>query len=139
VCTEANKQEIDEADKIAKEYLRTDPSQRSVDIPLYKIKQGQEPPNFTGFFGPWDSSAGYQTQLDYHELKHELQSKNQAHLFHLALKDKLSSGSGTLNGKHNNGPASFEKYPKYTYDDLIKPAEELPEDVNAEAREVNFH
>jgi hypothetical protein len=104
---------------------------------LYKIKQGHEPPNFTGFFGPWDSSTGYQTQLDYHALKHELQSKNQAHLFNLAMKDKLSSSSGTLNGKHN-GPTSFEKFPKYTYDDLIKPAEELPEDVNAEAREVIY-
>jgi len=27
---------------------------RSTDIPIIVVKQGYEPPNFTGFFGAWD-------------------------------------------------------------------------------------
>ena len=40
---------------LAVEYLRTDPSGRSPDTPIVLIKQGFEPPNFTGFFGFWDN------------------------------------------------------------------------------------
>lgn len=52
----ANKQEIEESDRIVFDYLRTDPSQRSSDLPIFRIRQGFEPPNFTGFFGIWDST-----------------------------------------------------------------------------------
>ena len=38
----------------AKEYLLSDPSERNVDIPIMVVKQGFEPPNFTGYFGAWD-------------------------------------------------------------------------------------
>ena len=54
IGTGANKQEIEEAEKISREYLKTDPSQRSIEIPLIRVKEGFEPPNFTGFFGAWD-------------------------------------------------------------------------------------
>ena len=53
----ANKQETDESERIAFDYLRTDPSQRGTDLPVFKIRQGLEPPNFTGFFGTWDPNA----------------------------------------------------------------------------------
>ena len=36
------------------DYLLSDPSGRSTDIPIVVLKQGFEPPNFTGFFGAWD-------------------------------------------------------------------------------------
>lgn len=36
------------------EYLETDPSGRDADTPVYVVKQGFEPPTFTGFFGVWD-------------------------------------------------------------------------------------
>ncbi len=38
----------------AKEYLETDPSGRDQDMPIIVVKQGHEPPLFTGFFGAWD-------------------------------------------------------------------------------------
>ncbi|XP_063843293.1 gelsolin-like isoform X3 [Scylla paramamosain] len=50
----SNKTEQKSADILAIEYLRTDPAGRK-DIPIIKIKQGFEPPNFTGFFGIWDN------------------------------------------------------------------------------------
>ncbi|ESO94636.1 hypothetical protein LOTGIDRAFT_227360 [Lottia gigantea] len=54
IGNEANKQEKDEATRVAIEYLKTDPSGRDEDTPILKIKQGFEPPSFTGFFGVWD-------------------------------------------------------------------------------------
>ena len=52
---DSNKSEKDAVLVTAKEYLESDPSQRNIDIPVIIIKQGFEPPNFTGFFGAWDS------------------------------------------------------------------------------------
>ena len=39
----------------AQEYLATDPSGRDDDVPIIVVKQGHEPPSFTGFFGGWDA------------------------------------------------------------------------------------
>ena len=49
-----NNKKIDTYRKIVIDYLKTDPSQRGIDIPIYKVKEGLEPPTFTGFFGPWN-------------------------------------------------------------------------------------
>ena len=38
----------------AKEYLEYDPSDRDHEISISVVKQGHEPPHFTGFFGAWD-------------------------------------------------------------------------------------
>jgi len=39
---------------LLQEYLKSDPSERDDSTPIYSIKQGREPPTFTGFFGAWD-------------------------------------------------------------------------------------
>ena len=51
---ESNQKERSEAMMTAKDYLLSDPSGRNTDIPMVVIKEGYEPPNFTGFFGAWD-------------------------------------------------------------------------------------
>ncbi|KAK8742675.1 hypothetical protein OTU49_001619 [Cherax quadricarinatus] len=51
----SNKEEQRAADSMTIEYLRTDPAGRGKDTTIIKIKQGFEPPNFTGFFGIWDN------------------------------------------------------------------------------------
>lgn len=43
-----------EAVAISQEYLRTHPGNRDLDTPIVVIKQGFEPPTFTGWFGAWD-------------------------------------------------------------------------------------
>jgi hypothetical protein len=43
-----------DAERIAYDYLHTDPSHRDPDTPIIKTKQAHEPIHFTGFFGPWD-------------------------------------------------------------------------------------
>ena len=36
------------------DYVEKDPADRDPDTPITKVRQGYEPPNFTGFFGVWD-------------------------------------------------------------------------------------
>ena len=51
---ESNQRERSDAMLTARDYLLSDPSGRNPDIPIVVVKQGFEPPNFTGFFGAWD-------------------------------------------------------------------------------------
>lgn len=51
---ESNEIEKKSAAEAASEYLSSDPSGRDKDIPIVVIKQGNEPPQFTGIFGAWD-------------------------------------------------------------------------------------
>lgn len=50
----ANKTETRQARLHAQEYLRTHPAGRDQDTPVIFVKQGHEPPTFTGWFGAWD-------------------------------------------------------------------------------------
>ncbi|CAH6777987.1 Scin [Phodopus roborovskii] len=52
---DANEVEKKESVKSAKMYLETDPSGRDKRTPIVIIKQGHEPPTFTGWFLGWDS------------------------------------------------------------------------------------
>uniref|UniRef100_A0A673ZBT3 Advillin n=1 Tax=Salmo trutta TaxID=8032 RepID=A0A673ZBT3_SALTR len=71
VGNEANELEKKEAVVTSQEYLRTHPGSRDPDTPILLIKQGYEPPTFTGWFTAWDPSkwSGGKT---YEELKKEL-------------------------------------------------------------------
>ena len=51
---DSNKTEKEAVLVTSKDYLLSDPSQRNVDIPIIVVKQGFEPPHFTGYFGAWD-------------------------------------------------------------------------------------
>ncbi|GAA6076467.1 scinderin like b, partial [Tachysurus ichikawai] len=51
---DANEVEKTGAPKIAKDYVDTDPSGRR-GIPITTVKQGTEPPTFTGWFQGWDA------------------------------------------------------------------------------------
>ncbi|XP_071380443.1 scinderin like a [Centroberyx affinis] len=53
VGNDANEVEKTGADKIANEYVESDPSGRR-GTPIITIKQGAEPPTFTGWFQAWD-------------------------------------------------------------------------------------
>lgn len=41
---------------LAKTYIETDPAGRDQDTPVVIVKQGHEPPTFTGWFLGWDAS-----------------------------------------------------------------------------------
>ena len=51
---QSNKVEQTGSVALAQKYLRADPSGRDSDTPILIVKQGHEPPTFTGFFGVWD-------------------------------------------------------------------------------------
>ncbi|XP_076864772.1 scinderin [Brachyhypopomus gauderio] len=53
---DANEVERTESVKSAKTYIDTDPSGRDKGTPVVIVKQGHEPPTFTGWFLGWDSS-----------------------------------------------------------------------------------
>lgn len=50
----ANESEKEAAAVMVQEYLRTHPSGRDLDTPIIVVKQGYEPPTFTGWFLAWD-------------------------------------------------------------------------------------
>ncbi|XP_029287631.1 advillin isoform X2 [Cottoperca gobio] len=68
---EANEVERKEAVVTSQEYLHTHPGARDPDTPIALIKQGFEPPTFTGWFTAWDSSK-WSGGKSYEELKKEL-------------------------------------------------------------------
>ncbi|XP_034561504.1 adseverin [Notolabrus celidotus] len=53
---DANEVERTESVKSAKQYVESDPSGRDKQTPLVVVKQGHEPPTFTGWFLAWDPS-----------------------------------------------------------------------------------
>ncbi|XP_030607200.1 scinderin like b [Archocentrus centrarchus] len=63
IGNDANDAEKAGAPKIAKEYLDSDPSGRK-GIPITTIKQGAEPPTFTGWYQAWDSKMWEHDPLD---------------------------------------------------------------------------
>jgi len=52
----SNRKDVDDLDKIIKEYFKNDPCQRSIETPVFKIRQGIEPVYFTGFFNTWNDN-----------------------------------------------------------------------------------
>ncbi|XP_078406100.1 gelsolin-like isoform X1 [Cetorhinus maximus] len=54
IGNEAQEEEKAEAPKSAKEYIESDPSNRDKRTPIAIVKQGFEPPSFTGWFLGWD-------------------------------------------------------------------------------------
>lgn len=119
----ANKQERDEAERLAIEYVNTDPAGRDPDTPVYKVKQGYEPPTFTGFFGMWDRDL-WSKGKSFEELKTELGEGNEA----MSLVKKVAE----------NGSMDFQDVAKYSYDELTVPAEELPAGVDPSCREIHL-
>ncbi|XP_038158403.1 scinderin like b [Cyprinodon tularosa] len=63
VGNEANDEEKNAAPKIAKDYVDSDPSGRK-GLPITTIKQGAEPPTFTGWFQAWDAKMWDKDPLD---------------------------------------------------------------------------
>uniref|UniRef100_A0A8D0CG01 Scinderin n=1 Tax=Scleropages formosus TaxID=113540 RepID=A0A8D0CG01_SCLFO len=53
---DANEVERTESVKSAKTYIETDPAGRDKRTPVVVVKQGHEPPTFTGWFLAWDAS-----------------------------------------------------------------------------------
>lgn len=118
----ARDEEKKEAERLAMEYIRTDPAERDPDTPVYRIKQGHEPPTFTGHFGFWDNDY-FTNSVDYKNYSQELAASNDAVVL---IKENMDA----------NGGVNFEDTAKYPLEQLQVPAEELPAGVDPKTREV---
>ncbi|KAJ8375007.1 hypothetical protein SKAU_G00055870 [Synaphobranchus kaupii] len=67
----ANEYESKEACTSAVEYLKTHPAGRDPGTPLITVKQGYEPPTFTGWFNAWDAHK-WSGGSSYEEMKNKL-------------------------------------------------------------------
>ncbi|XP_005986223.1 advillin isoform X1 [Latimeria chalumnae] len=119
---EANEVEKKEAPITAQEYLTTHPGQRDKDTPILIVKQGFEPPTFTGWFLAWDPQK-WSNGKSYEQLKQELGDA--------AAIIRITSEMNSASIIQTNVPVS-----RHPPESLInKQRHQLPEDVNPEKRE----
>nr|XP_033792020.1 advillin [Geotrypetes seraphini] len=124
---DANDIEKREALVTAQEYLRTHPSGRDVDTPILIIKQGFEPPIFTGWFLAWDPQK-WSGGKSYEQLKEELGDTT------AIVKITSDLNNTTLSPHVTSQSSKSQQY--YPLEDLLrKQKHELPEDVDPAKKE----
>jgi len=116
----SNKEERDKAVKMAMEYLKTDPSNRDENTAIVMVKQGYEPPTFTGFFGVWDTLLWNENQ-SFEDVRSELEGRNP-----ILTMDMIDA------------PESFSDFPKFPLETLKSPADDLPEEVDKTHKELHL-
>ncbi|XP_060766257.1 advillin [Neoarius graeffei] len=132
---QANDTEKKESIITCQEYLRTHPGMRDPETPILLIKQGFEPPTFTGWFLAWDPSkwSGGKT---YEQLKEEMGVVTEA-------VDVTTAGETADGASSDQSGAAAEEdnrvYESFPPEALInKSTEELPEGVDAMKREKHL-
>ncbi|XP_077185065.1 advillin [Paroedura picta] len=123
---ESNRVERKEALPTAQEYLKTHPSGRDADTPILIVKQGFEPPNFTGWFLAWDPYRWSEGKT-YEQLKKELGEAADILRISADLHEASLRPQHSKNGTHQTYPLEV----------LLNCHEELPEDVDP-AKKENF-
>lgn len=119
---EANDIEKKEALVTSQEYLRTHPSGRDLETPILILKQGFEPPTFTGWFLAWDPQK-WSGGKSYEQLKSEL--GDAASITQLTTDMSKASVAPA--------PSSFKCYPPEKL--VNRQKHELPEDVDPACKE----
>ncbi|XP_037630867.1 advillin [Sebastes umbrosus] len=119
---ETNEVERKESVVTSQEYLRTHPGARDPDTPIVLIKQGFEPPTFTGWFTAWDPSK-WSGGKSYEELKKE-------------LGDEAAPVNVTVEQESVGIEKNFQSFPP---DDLVnKLTSQLPEGVDPTQKEKHL-
>jgi len=134
----SNKQEQQESVLAAVNYLRTDPTgSRDPHTPIIKVKQGFEPPTFTGWFMAWDPSK-WSENKSYDQLKKELGGKEDVFEHVIA-----SLSATTMNGgvpqtaaeeKSQSAPGAAPIKDFYSLEELTEA--ELPEGLDLQRKEA---
>uniref|UniRef100_A0A8C7MU64 Advillin n=1 Tax=Oncorhynchus kisutch TaxID=8019 RepID=A0A8C7MU64_ONCKI len=126
VGNEANELERKEAVVTSQEYLRTHPGSRDPDTPVLLIKQGYEPPTFTGWFTAWDPSKWSVSASD-------------LLLFQLNSWPKIVRQRLIFASQEQNGVETKKNFQSYPPKDLInKLANELPKGVEPTQKEKHL-
>ncbi|NXO63622.1 VILI protein, partial [Phainopepla nitens] len=125
---DANKSEKEAAAVMAQEYLRSHPSGRDLDTPIIVVKQGYEPPTFTGWFLAWDP-LNWHDRKSYETLKAELGDQSSLG----QLTSVLTSRQETFTASTTLVPSKLETFP---LDVLVNTsAEDLPQGVDPSRKE----
>uniref|UniRef100_A0A2K5QP30 Villin-1 n=1 Tax=Cebus imitator TaxID=2715852 RepID=A0A2K5QP30_CEBIM len=128
----ANEEEKKAAAITVQEYLKTHPSGRDPETPIIVVKQGHEPPTFTGWFLAWDPFKWSNTK-SYEDLKEELgNSRDWSQITAEITSPKVDVFNANTN--LNSGPL-----PIFPLEKLVnKPVEELPEGVDPSRKEEHL-
>ncbi|XP_028337604.1 villin-1 [Physeter macrocephalus] len=128
----ANEAEKKAAATTVQEYLKTHPSGRDPETPIIVVKQGHEPPIFTGWFLAWDPFRWRNTK-SYEALKAELgNSGDWGQITAELTNPKLDVFNA--NSNITSGPLTI-----FPLEQLAnKPVEELPEGVDPSRREEHL-
>ncbi|XP_023076870.2 villin-1 [Piliocolobus tephrosceles] len=128
----ANEEEKKAAAISAQEYLKTHPSGRDPETPIIVVKQGYEPPTFTGWFLAWDPFK-WSNAKSYEDLKVELGNSRD---WSQITAEVTSSKVEVFNANSNlsSGPLAI-----FPLEQLVnKPVEELPEGVDPSRKEEHL-
>ncbi|XP_067385934.1 advillin [Emydura macquarii macquarii] len=123
---DANATEKEAALATAQEYLCTHPSGRETDTPILVVKQGFEPPNFTGWFFAWDPHRWSEGKT-YQQLKEEL---GDACAVVRITADLNRTAVSPSTGTHSGGMSQT-----YPLEVLTTPKDELPGDIDPAKKE----
>ncbi|XP_039522879.1 advillin isoform X1 [Pimephales promelas] len=105
----ANQYEIQESYSSAVDYLKTHPAGRDPGTPISTVKQGYEPPTFTGWFNAWDAHK-WSGGLSYEEMKSKLGDISQitVNLNNTDLNKKTGGGVGNYSAP--GGPGNIRSH-----------------------------
>ncbi|NWS58948.1 VILI protein, partial [Chunga burmeisteri] len=125
---DANESEKEAAAVMVQEYLRSHPSGRDLDTPIIVVKQGHEPPTFTGWFLAWDP-LNWADKKSYEVLRAELEDKSSLGQLTsmLASKQEVFTPTTTLL------PDKLDTFPLHVL--VNTSAEDLPRGVDPSRKE----
>ncbi|PAA62739.1 hypothetical protein BOX15_Mlig017793g1, partial [Macrostomum lignano] len=129
IGVDSNEAERQAALQAAVDYLKSDPTQsRDPDsAPIYRVKQGHEPPVFIGFFPSWDYQM-WSGAKSYEQMKQEFQDSSRQ-------LDRVDLASESLNGSGGGVSLSFGEYKKIPYQTL---RQKCPDSVRPDEKELHL-
>nr|DBA19631.1 TPA: hypothetical protein GDO54_015434 [Pyxicephalus adspersus] len=125
-----NDTERSQAAVTAQEYLKTHPGGRDINTAIIIVKQGFEPPTFTGWFHAWDPYKWENTK-SYEELKAEL---DDADTIDRISSEFSNSKLDSFNAQTNLGSFVLATYPAEVL--INKTPDDLPPGVDPTNKEV---
>ncbi|KAM9630258.1 villin-1 [Morphnus guianensis] len=127
----ANESEKEAAAVMVQEYLWNHPSGRDLDTPIIVVKQGHEPPTFTGWFLAWDP-LNWADKKSYEVLRAELGDESSLG----PLTSVLTSRQEVFTSTTSLLPNKLETFP---LDVLVNTsAEDLPRGVDPSRKEYHL-
>ncbi|XP_068702988.1 gelsolin, cytoplasmic-like isoform X2 [Montipora foliosa] len=129
----ANEVEKGEAVTVAMDYVRSDPTGRSLeDTMMIQVKQGYEPLNFTGHFHAWDRDKWSEGKT-YDEIKRELSDDANRKVSEIRIDQKMVKGMN----HNNNNELGFNEVDGgcFAYESLTQPHHLLPGGIDKTKRE----